>query len=86
MSTVTKDSGGYMPKRAKSVGSDLRERLRVVGSMLLFAICGFILMALLFVGAHGWLLSLGAVVVFVLLFLFWPHITSLVHHKPKRAK
>lgn len=88
MITVTENTGTYMAKRGKE-RSDLVERLKVLGSVIFFAVCGLVLTAVAFWGSWGWVFSLAGAVVLVLLFLFWPYITSLVsskfRHKPKRA-
>lgn len=88
--TVTEESGGYMAKRAKD-HSDLVERLKVVGSVAFFAICGLALTVLALWGTSGWIYSMVGIAILVLLFLFWPKITTLFWSitrrkpKPKRA-
>jgi hypothetical protein len=85
MITVTEDFGGYMPKREKE-RSDLMERLKVLGSVAFYALCGLALTALLFLGPYGWVFTIVGVLVLVLLFLFWPRVTSLFRRKPKLPK
>ena len=78
-----------MAKRARKMSNDLIERLKVVGSVSFFALCGLALTALALWGPYGWIFSLLGIILLVLVFLFWPHIPplfrSLVHPKPRRA-
>lgn len=73
-----------MAKRAKT-DNDTIERLKVVGSVLFFVLCGLALTALTLWGPYGWVSGMIGALLLILAFVFWPAIISLFQHRPKRA-
>lgn len=76
------------PKRAAN-GPTSRQQMKgragTILFMVLYAAIGGLLIAIAYVPPYGWIFSVVGIVLLTLIYLFWPYIRTIPHHRPKRA-